>query len=49
MIEREAHDALKGHNYTLLKKRMHLSDKQEQALAEMITLYPTLGEAYRTA
>ena len=47
MIERKEHDALKGHKYTFLKKRENLSDKQEQSLAEMITLYPTLGEAYR--
>ena len=47
MIERKEHDALKGHKYTFLKNRVNLSDKQEESLAEMITLYPTLGEAYR--
>jgi transposase len=47
MIERKEHHALKGHKYTFLKNRVNLSDKQEESLAEMITLYPTLGEAYR--
>ena len=47
IVERKEHDALKGHKYTFLKNRENLSDKKEQALAELITLYPTLGEAYR--
>jgi transposase len=37
IVERK-HDALKGHNYTLLRNRENLSDKQEKSLAEMITL-----------
>ena len=45
--ERKEHDALKGQKYTFLKNRKNLSDKQEKALAEMIQLYPTIGEAYR--
>lgn len=45
--ERKEHDALKGHKYTFLKNRQNLSDKQEKSLAELIQLYPTLGEAYR--
>ena len=45
--ERKEHDALKGQKYTFLKNRKNLSDKQEKALAELIQLYPTLGEAYR--
>lgn len=45
--ERKEHDALKGHKYTFLKNRENLSAKQEESLAEMIKLYPTLGEAYR--
>jgi transposase len=45
--ERKEHDALKGQKYTFLKNRKNLSDKQEKSLAEMIQLYPTLGEAYR--
>lgn len=45
--ERLEHDALKGHKYTFLKNRENLSDKKATALAEMIQLYPTLGEAYR--
>ena len=45
--ERKEHDALKGQKYTFLKNRKNLSDKQEKALAEIIQLYPTIGEAYR--
>jgi len=45
--ERKEHDELKGHKYTFLKNRQNLSDKKEKSLAEMIQLYPTLGEAYR--
>ena len=47
ITERKEHDALKGHKYTFLRNRENLSDEQEKSLAEMITLYPTLGEAYR--
>ncbi len=47
IVERKEHDALKGHTYTFLKNRENLADKKEKALAELITLYPTLGEAYR--
>jgi transposase len=47
MMERKEHDALKGHKYTFLKNRHNLSDKKQQELAELITLYPRLGEAYR--
>jgi transposase len=45
--ERKEHAALKGHKYTVLKNPDNLSDTQRQELAEMIRLYPTLGEAYR--
>jgi transposase len=45
--ERKEHDELKGHKYTFLKNRKNLSEKKEKSLAEMIQLYPTLGEAYR--
>ncbi len=45
--ERKEHEALKGQRYTFLKKRQNLTAKQEASLMEMITLYPTLGEAYR--
>jgi transposase len=45
--ERKEHDALKGHKYTFLKNRNNLSDHKQQALSELITLYPTLGKAYR--
>jgi len=47
IIERKEHDELKGHKYSFLRNRENLSDKKEKSLAEMITLYPTLGEAYR--
>jgi transposase len=45
--ERKEHAALKNHKYTFLKNKEKLSDKKRQALDEMITLYPTLGAAYR--
>jgi transposase len=45
--ERKKHDELKGHQYTFLKNRNHLSDSKQKALSEFITLFPTLGEAYR--
>ncbi len=45
--ERKEHDALKGHKYTFLRNRENLTNKQEASLAEMIDLYPTLGQAYR--
>lgn len=45
--ERKEHAALKNHKYTFLKNKAALSDKKRQALEEMITLYPTLGTAYR--
>ncbi len=45
--ERKEHDALKGHKYTFLRNRENLTNKQEVSLAEMIDLYPTLGQAYR--
>jgi transposase len=45
--ERKEHDELKGHKYTFLKNKNNLSDSKQKALSELITLYPTLGEAYR--
>lgn len=45
--ERKEHDQLKGHKYTFLKNRNNLSATKQKALEELITLYPTLGEAYR--
>lgn len=47
IAERKEHAALKGHKYTFLRNRDKLTGKQETALSELITLYPTLGEAYR--
>jgi transposase len=46
-LERKEHDELKGHKYTFLKNRAKLSDEKAQALSDLITLYPTLGTAYR--
>ena len=45
--ERKEHHALKGEKYTFLRNRQKLSPEKQARLAEMITLYPTLGEAYR--
>lgn len=45
--ERKEHDELKGHRYTFLKNKAKLSTKKTQALNELITLFPTLGKAYR--
>jgi transposase len=46
-VERQEHAELKGHKYTFLRNRKTLSEKKEKALQSMITLYPTLGQAYR--
>ncbi len=45
--ERLEHDELKGHKYTFLKNQNSLSDSKKASLVELITLFPTLGEAYR--
>lgn len=45
--ERKEHEQLKGHKYTFLKNKDKLSDKRKQQLSELITLFPTLGKAYR--
>jgi len=45
--ERKEHEQLKGHKYTVLKSKDKLSNKKKLELADLITLYPTLGEAYR--
>jgi len=45
--ERREHYELKGHKYTFLRNQQTLSDKKQAKLAELITLFPTLGEAYR--
>ena len=47
LLERKEHDELKGHKYTFLKNKDNLSDKKSVALNELITLFPTLGQAYR--
>ena len=45
--ERKENEALKGHKYTFLKNHENLSETKQQELAEMIRLYPALGEACR--
>lgn len=47
MDERKEHAELKNHKYTFLKNKEMLSAKKRKALEDMITLYPTLGAAYR--
>jgi transposase len=46
-LERKEHDELKGHKYLFLKNRAALSEGRQQQLNELITLFPTLGKAYR--
>lgn len=46
-LERKEHSELKGHKYTFLKNKDKLSEKKKKDLRELITLFPTLGEAYR--
>lgn len=46
-LERKEHAELKGHKYTFLKSPSKLSDKKKKELNKLITLFPTLGEAYR--
>lgn len=46
-IERKEHSELKGHKYTFLKNKDKLSSKKSRELSELITLFPTLGKAYR--
>lgn len=46
--ERKEHETLKGHKYTFLNPPpKNLSETKQQELADLIRLYPTLGEAYR--
>ena len=45
--ERLEHDELKGHKYTFLKNQSSLSESKKTSLNELITLFPSLGEAYR--
>lgn len=47
MLERKEHEELKGHKYTFLKNKEKLSIKKAQELSDLITLFPTLGQAYR--
>ena len=45
--ERKEHDELKGKKYLFLKNKKNLSDRKTEELSKLITLYPTLGAAYR--
>jgi transposase len=47
VLERKEHEELKGHKYTFLKNKSKLSHKKSQDLSSLITLFPTLGQAYR--
>lgn len=38
---------LKGHRFTLLKRKSNLSDKKMMELETLLLTYPTLGEAYK--
>lgn len=38
---------LKGHKYTLLKNPENLTDKKQAELADLLLLYPKIGEGYR--
>jgi transposase len=38
---------LKGHKYTFLKNPENLSDKKKIELQNLLTLFPTIGQAYR--
>jgi len=46
-LEQKEHALLKGQKYTFLKKPENLTQKQQVKLEEIVTLYPTLGQAYR--
>lgn len=45
--ERKEHEALKGQKYLFLTHQDKLSQPQKKTLAELITLYPGVGKAYR--
>ncbi len=45
--ERKEHDELKGYKYTFLKNQSNLSGTKKQELKDLITLFPSLGKAYR--
>lgn len=45
--EAKEHQQIKGHRYTFLRNPAKLNKKKKLELEEMISLYPTLGEAYR--
>ena len=46
-LERRESDLLKGHKYTVLKNTNKLSLKAKEQLQDLLTLFPTLGKAYR--
>lgn len=45
--EGKEHARLKGHKYTFLRNNSTLSERKRKERDELITLFPTLGEAYR--
>lgn len=46
-LEQKECKDLKGHKYTLLSNPVNLSDKRQAELAELLKLYPKIGEGYR--
>jgi transposase len=46
-LEQKECKELKGHKYTLLKNPENLTEKKQNELAELLKLYPKIGEGYR--
>lgn len=47
ILERKEHNELKGYKYAFLKRNANLTDKKQQEISNLTTLFPTLGAAYR--
>jgi transposase len=45
--ERKGNELLKGHKYTVLRNYRDLSQAKKQQLHQLLSVFPTLGEAYR--
>ncbi len=46
-LERKEHNELKGYKYAFLKRNANLTDKRQEEIGNLTTLFPTLGGAYR--
>jgi transposase len=46
-LEQKECKELKGHKYTLLRNPENLTEKRQNELAELLKLYPKIGEGYR--